>query len=94
MTRLARDDGGATIQAVRPATTQKLTVSGSSVASAAVGARLIRIVATGDIHYNLNSAADASDVFLPAGTIEYISTYSADVLHVIGSASVYISSAS
>lgn len=78
MTILARDSiNEDLIQAASPTgSTQTITTSGSSAAIStafASGTRIVRIVATEDIHlkFATSPTAATSDPFLPANQVEY-----------------------
>lgn len=61
---------------LRPVTTSKVTMSGSSAQSSAMGASIqyARLVSDANCHYAIgtNPTATTSSVYLPAGEIEVI----------------------
>lgn len=74
LARDAKNEG--LIQAALPSTTQTITTSGTSAATSsavATSTRLVRIVATKDVHITFASAptATTSSPFLPANQVEY-----------------------
>jgi hypothetical protein len=77
MTIFARDDGGATIQAIYPGVTQKIDLSATSAQSAPVGTSTtaIRLYATADCFIAIGAdpaaAADGTSLPLKAGAAEY-----------------------
>lgn len=94
MSNLAIDGNAKVIQVLRPATTYKVAISGTAASVTAVGAgvNVVRIVADADCFYSLGGTATTSSVFLPFGTIEFISVRPGDVLSVIssGTGSVFV----
>jgi hypothetical protein len=92
MAKLAKDDSGQSIQALRPGETEVLSPSGSAVSGTAVpdGVNAIRIVADVAINYYLNGTATSAQVFLPAGAVEVIRVLEGDVISVIGNGNVYL----
>lgn len=85
MARLAKElNTNQSIQAASPTgTTQTITTSGSSAAiSTAFGnnTRLVRIVATEDVHleFATSPTATTSDPFLPANQVEYFRVTAGD----------------
>ena len=87
-----RDANAAPIPVLRPSSTEKITLSGIAVAAAAfsAGVKVVRIVADADVHYAVTGTATASDVYLPAGGVEYIKILPSDTLSVIGTGAVYV----
>jgi hypothetical protein len=70
---------------IRTGTTQKLDFGPASVAGAAVGSGVVRLVATADCHIAFGSgpAADATCLFLPGNMPEYFACASTDHVAVI-----------
>jgi hypothetical protein len=70
---------------IRPGATQKLDFGAASVATAAVGGGVVRLVATADCHIALGSTptADATCLFLPGNMPEYFACASGDQVAVI-----------
>ncbi len=78
MTRLAVDERGYHIQAIRPGTVQTVSVGASSAAVSngfAGNSTILRIISTTACHYVLGSSptATTSDSYLPADVVEYVS---------------------
>jgi len=95
MTTLTIDANAKPIQVLRPTTTSKITISGTSNAANSIGAgaRVARIVATVDCFYKIIGPATIADAYLPANTIEYIHVYGGENVAVIttgASGSAYI----
>ena len=80
--------------AMRPITTQKITSSGSSAASAAFGNNIeyIRIAADADCHieFGVNPTATTSKIFLESKSSEYFKVSEGEKVAVIGSVNLYI----
>ena len=71
---------------IRPGATQTLAIGPTSVASGALGAGVVRLVATSDCHIAIGrpaATADANSLFLPAGVPEYFACLPDDNLAVI-----------
>ena len=80
------------IQAASPSTTQTITTSGSSAATSnavATSTRLVRIVATEDVHIAFATAptATTSNPFLPAKQVEYFKITGGDKVAAIQNSS-------
>ena len=86
MSKLAKDITNASIQVLRPSTTESFAVSGTAATSSAVTQRVVRIMCDVDCFYTINGTATVTSVPLPASTIEFIHTYDGDVVSVITSA--------
>lgn len=76
MSMAARDANGATIQAIRPGTAQKLNFTATSAQSVAVGAdtTLVRLLAQGAdcrVAFGSDPTAVAADTLILAGVGEY-----------------------
>jgi hypothetical protein len=84
MTRLAKDTNAASIQVLRPTTTDSVSISGTA-ATSAITADVTRIVSDTDCFYSLVGTATTSSVFLPAYVVEFVHTYSDDTLSIITS---------
>ena len=71
--------------AVLPGTTQTLSLSGASIASAAMGTRtrLVRLHALADCHIAIDRAATPADLRLTAGQTEYFGIAPGAVLQVL-----------
>lgn len=71
------------LPAIMPGVTTTRTTGVASAATAVLGARLVRLVCTGDCHivFGVNPTATTADMLLPAGTVEY---FVCDPLHKIG----------
>lgn len=83
---------------VRPGPTQKIAIGSVSTASAAVGAQVVRLLATADCHiaFGASPAADAGGLLLTANLPEYFACESTDGVAVIadaGEGSLYITPA-
>jgi hypothetical protein len=80
--------------AMRPITTQKITSSGSSVASAAFDNNIeyVRIAADADCHieFGVNPTATTSKIFVPAKDTEYFKVSGGEKIAVIGSVNLYV----
>lgn len=89
MTILARDDMGATVQAIRPGTVQTVAIGAASAASAAVGVRttIVRVAATADCHIVIgaNPTATANDTPLFAKQPEFFAIVPGEKIAVIQS---------
>ena len=95
MSKLARDVNTKAIQVLRPATTSKVSISGSSNAANSTGAdiRVARVISTVDCFYKMAGPSTTSDAFLPANTIEYVHVYEGDNIAFItagGTGSAYV----
>lgn len=77
MTLLARDANQSTIQAIFPGNNQSGAYTGTPYLSNPVSAActIVRLVTTTDSHYVVGIApvAGATDTFLPAKTVEFVS---------------------
>lgn len=83
---------------IKPGTTQKIAVGAASVQSAALGAKLVRLVSPVACHivFAANPTAMANDCLLPANLPEYFMCNPTDLLAVIQDAaggSLYITQA-
>ena len=95
MSTLTVDANSKPIQVLRPTTTSKITISGTSNAANSLGSgtRVARIVATVDCFYKIVGPAAVTDAYLPANTIEYVHVYGGENIAVItggATGSVYI----
>jgi|TARA_R110002167_G_scaffold1085_2_gene4665 hypothetical protein len=95
MSTLTIDANAKPIQVLRPTSTSKIAISGTSNAanSIATGVRVARIVATVGCFYKIVGPAAVTDAYLPAHTIEYIHVYGGENIAVItegGTGSAYI----
>lgn len=92
--KMPRDVNTAPIQVLRPGATEKISSGGTASDSevVAAGVDVLRIATDGDIHYALDGAATTSKVYLPAGGVEFIRVEVGDVISVIGTANVYLTS--
>ena len=95
MSTLTIDANAKPIQVLRPATTSKVSISGTSNAAnnPATNVRVQRIIYTVDCFYKMAGPSTVSDAFLPANTIEYVHVYSGDNIAFItagGTGSVYV----
>jgi hypothetical protein len=65
---------------IRPGATQTLAVGATSAASNGIGADVVRVIATVDVHLAFGAApvADATSLFLPANTAEYFACEASD----------------
>lgn len=93
MSRLARDANSAPIQVLRHGTNQAVSISGTAASSSAVNARVVRLVSTVDVHFNLTGTATTSSPLLPANAIEFVHTYDGDTISFItsgGSGTVHV----
>lgn len=93
MSILAKDVNSNPIQCLRPNVTQKIAAGGSAVSSTAVVNRVQRIVADTDVFFSVVGTATTSSCYLPQGAVEYIHTYTGDVISFItsgASGSVYV----
>jgi len=103
MTELAKDKYAHSIQAVRPTTTQTVTVGAVSAATTnavAVSTTAVRLISTTNCFYKVGATPTATtgDVFLPANVIEYIRVVgNSDKIAVIqasGGGTLYVSEGS
>jgi hypothetical protein len=85
MSRLARDSNSAPIQCLRPSTTQTVSISGTAANASAVSQRITRLYSNVDCFYSVEGTATTTATPLPAGMIEFIHTYSGDVISIITS---------
>jgi len=80
--------------AMRPITTQKVTSSGTSAASAAFGNNIeyVRIAADADCHieFGVNPTATTSKIFLESKTSECFKVSPGEKVAVIGSVNLYV----
>ena len=95
MSTLTVDANSKPIQVLRPTTTSKVAISGTSNAANSLGAgtRVARIVADVDCFYKIVGPAAVTDAYLPANTIEYVHVYGGENIAVItgcATGSVYI----
>jgi hypothetical protein len=65
---------------IRPGATQTLAVGPASAASSAIGADVVRLLSTVDVHLAFGAApvADANCLFLPANLPEYFACEAGD----------------
>lgn len=93
--QVAKDSNGNTFQAVKPVSTEALSISAVAASAAAFGSttNVIRIVSLAACWYSLEGTATTSSVYLPAATVEYIRITPGDTLSVIagGASTAYIS---
>ncbi len=70
---------------IRPGVTQKVAFGATSAASAAVGAGIVRLLATADCHvaFGADPTADSTCLFLTANSPEYFACSTADRVAVI-----------
>ena len=87
--KLPVDDNRSSIQVVKLTTTEKIANTAST--TAATEEKVVRIIADADCHILVGSSptADASDVFLPQGVVEYIRLAENDKINVFG-ANLYV----
>ena len=95
MSTMTIDGNAKPIQVLRPTTTSKVAISGSSNAANSIGSgtRVARIVATVDCFYKIVGPAAVTDAYLPANTIEYVHVYGGENIATItagASGHVYI----
>ena len=80
--------------AMIPITTQKVTSSGTSAASAAFGNNIeyVRIVADDDCHieFGTGPTATTSTIFVPSKDIEYFKVSGGEKIAVIGTVNLYV----
>lgn len=88
-----KDERANVIQVIRPGATELIVSTGSSSASAVQVTGVVRIVADAPVHIALNAVANATDVYIPADSVEYFAVAAGDTLNVIGTANVYITNA-
>ena len=82
---------------LRPVTTSKVAMSGTSAQSSAIGANIqyVRLVADANCHYNIgvNPTATTSTVYLPANEIETIKISEGEkVAGICASGKLYVTS--
>jgi RNA:NAD 2'-phosphotransferase (TPT1/KptA family) len=82
---------------LRPVTTSKVAMSGTSAQSSAIGANIqyVRLVADAACHYNIgvNPTATTSTVYLPANEIEIIKISEGEkVAGICASGKLYVTS--
>lgn len=82
---------------LRPVTTSKVAMSGTSAQSSAIGANIqyVRLVADAACHYNIgvNPTATTSTVYLPANEIETIKISEGEkVAGICASGNLYVTS--
>jgi RNA:NAD 2'-phosphotransferase (TPT1/KptA family) len=82
---------------LRPVTTSKVAMSGTSAQSSAIGANIqyVRLVADANCHYNIgvNPTATTSTVYLPANEIETIKISEGEkVAGICASGNLYVTS--
>lgn len=83
---LARDTDRQLVQAMRPWTTQQLTIGAAAVNATAVAKTVVRLCATCDVRVKISQAgtsATATDLLLPAYVVEYFGTTPGDVVSAI-----------
>jgi hypothetical protein len=70
---------------IRPGVTQKVNFGSTSTASGALGAGVVRLLATADCHiaFGANPTADATCLFLPGNMPEYFACGTSDQVAVI-----------
>lgn len=86
MAKMAIDANSKPIQVLRPTSTViTQAFTGTAATASAIGAkvRVVRLVATEDCHYSLETTATTSSTFLPAGMIEYIHVFGGETISVI-----------
>lgn len=82
---------------LRPVTTSKVAMSGTSAQSSAIGANIqyVRLVADAACHYNIgvNPTATTSTIYLPANEIEIIKISEGEkVAGICASGNLYVTS--
>lgn len=82
---------------LRPVTTSKVVMSGSSTQSSAIGANIqyVRLVADANCHYEIgvNPTATTSKVYLPVGEVEIIKISEGEkVAGICASGNLYVTS--
>jgi hypothetical protein len=88
MSKLAIDKNAKPIQVLRPGTTQTVNIrstSNTTSSGASTGCRVVRLATDIDCFYVVGSTATTSDIYLPAGTVEYIHVFEGDNVSVIRS---------
>jgi hypothetical protein len=88
MSKLAIDANAKPIQVLRPNSTQLVNIrstSNTTATGASKGGRVLRLATDIDCFYAIGSTATTSDVYLPAGTVEYIHVFEGDNVSVIRS---------
>lgn len=86
---LARDTDRQLVQAMRPATTQQLTIGAAAVNATAVTKTVVRLCATTDVRVKISqagTAATATDLLLPTNVVEYLGVTPGDVISAIQNA--------
>lgn len=68
---MARDGSAGAIQALRPSTSQNVTVTTASAASSAMVGNVVRLYCNVDVYVSFGAAATTSKMLLPAGIAEY-----------------------
>ena len=81
MARMAVDSNGDAIPAVRPGSATNVTSSTYVVVKTGVA----RLTSSAGCTYGIGVAAS---VVLPAGTVEYVSVFTGDVITIVGSCNV------
>ncbi len=92
MATLPLDVAGKPIPVLRPTATQTVVVAGSAVNSTAIASNVdvVRLVSAATMHYSLIGTATTSSVYLPAATVEMIRVVPGDVISVIGTGTMFI----
>lgn len=89
MTRIARDGGGAPVQSLRPARTEKVTVDGTSRTPSFTPhntTTVFRVAASVDLYFKIEDSPTAAVTgcpFLPGGAIEYLPVHRGETIAVI-----------
>lgn len=95
---LARDDNNKTLKALTPKSTERLTgLETTTIVSSTSATGLLRIVATGNINFNITTSTTDSVTttmaFLPANHVEYFKVDKGrDRFAFLGSTVVYVTS--
>jgi ribosomal protein L18 len=87
MPLLAKDANSSSIQVLRHGSTEAVAYTGTAAASSALSKGVYRVVSTTDCHFSLDGTATSSDVFMPAGSVEFVRTNAGDAISFIQSAS-------
>jgi hypothetical protein len=83
-------------QAIQPGASQVVAYTGTAANSTAMAASIVRLYATTDCFVKISqagTAATASDMILPATSVEYFVCHGGDIISVIqssGAGSLYI----
>ena len=86
MPLLAQDANASSIQVLRHGSTETVAYSATAGSTSALTKGVYRIVSSSDSHFTLLGTATTSDVYLPAGAVEFVRVVDDDVISFVQNA--------